>query len=181
MYTTSIAVVCCAARTTSLRLSNSTDASSWNDSARGAKKRGPPPAVPRCSRPKRRAGLAPGQASSNGSCRPMPYESSARVWPPDVWKAAGCRSPCLERTLCFLQSAPPAWCGRTLACRQGERERRPLRARTAQLRPAPVKLGHGADDGEAEAGSALAVPGGGESLEQLLADGRIDARSLVRD
>src|SRR5207248_2305389 len=47
-----------------------------DDSARSAKKRGPPPAVLRRSRPKRRAGLAPGQASSNVSCRPMPYDSS---------------------------------------------------------------------------------------------------------
>src|SRR3954471_20494296 len=87
-----------------------------------------------------------------------------------------------------IEGWTPAWrhrCpkGEAHPSARGERERegRSLRAGAAQLRPPPVKLGHRADDGEAETRSALAVPGGGETLEELLADGRIDAGTFIRD
>src|SRR5204863_338766 len=42
-----------------------------------------------------------------------------------------------------------------------------------------VQLRHGANDRQAEAGAAVAVPGGGEALEEAIADCGIDARTVI--
>ena len=78
------------------------------------------------------------------------------------------------------------WCPRIASSdTQGPREREgedgAVGAGFAELGVAAVELGDGADDGEAQAGAAVAVAGGGEALEEAVADGRIDAGAVVAD
>ena len=66
-----------------------------------------------------------------------------------------------------------------MRARQREREDGSARPRLPQLRATAVQLRHGANDRQAEAGAAVAVPGGGEALEEAIADCGIDAGTVI--